>query len=396
MKAYPYLIQGKSGAKGERLKPLDPKKKEFDEKWLQDFLIFHSDALPTYEIEPIFYPLAPIGKEVQVTEGRIDILYLSASGYPVIAETKLWRNPESKRGVVAQVLDMAFSFSKWDYDQLEEQTKRFTKMFFGKEKSIVELLEEMFGEIEMGHDEFHEHVSKNLNLGRFLVTVVGDRIRSSSLDIFNELNKYPGLGLELAMIELECFKVGNGPNASLLIVPRIAKKTEIIERSIVEVKIQHDEKPEVTVTQEKAREVGGKVRRLLLTEAKFWEKLKEVTPNDYEKIRKFVDQYKDDPLIEVTPGTNGLRFRRILSESDRSISLFFITTDSRIHVRLQAPMQQFESFGFDTQIVDKFGKQIKKVLNGYSSPFREVNLDAFSNALSNFIEKVDQQDSIGK
>jgi hypothetical protein len=60
MKAYPYLIHDLSSQKGERLSPLDPRKKEFDEKWLQGFLMNRPDILPTYDIEPIFYPLVPI------------------------------------------------------------------------------------------------------------------------------------------------------------------------------------------------------------------------------------------------------------------------------------------------------------------------------------------------
>ncbi|OQX61871.1 MAG: hypothetical protein B5M56_08020 [Desulfococcus sp. 4484_241] len=396
MKAYPYLIHDLSSQKGKRLSPLDPRKKEFDEKWLQGFLMNHPDILPTYDIEPIFYPLVTIGKEVQVAEGRIDILYLSGSGYPVIVETKLWRNPESKREVVAQILDMAFAFSKWSYEQLDEYTKRFAKASYGQEKSLIALMEENLGEVDMEPDEFRDHVEKNLNLGRFLVSVVGDRIRASTLDILNELNRYPGLGLELVMIELECFTLGNEGTSSLLLVPRIAKKSEIVERSIVEVKIQQDlGKPEVEISQEKAKKIGKKISRPTLTEAKFWEKLKEKVPNDYLRIKDFVDGLKGDPLIEMVPGVNGLRFRRGLSESDRNISLFFITTDSSVHVRLRAPIQQFESLGLDTGAVDEFGKEVKLILNGFSAPFNQIDVEAFKKALSKFCERIDEQELKG-
>jgi len=393
MKANPYLIHDLSSQKGERLSRLDPRKKEFDEKWLQGFLTNHPDILPTGDIEPIFYPLVPIGKEVQVTEGRIDILYLSGSGYPVIVETKLWRNPESKREVVAQILDMAFAFSKWGYDQLDEYTKRFANAFYGHEKSLITLMEEKLGEIDMEQDEFRDHVENNLNLGRFLVAVVGDKIRSSTLDILNELNRYPGLGLELTMIELECFTFWEKESPSLLIIPRIAKKSEIIERSIVEVKIQRDQKKaEVEISQEKAKKIGKKISRPTLTEVKFWEMLKEKAPKDYKRIKEFVEDLKNDPLLEMLPGANGLRFRRILSESDRVISLFFITTDSSVHVRSQAPIQQFKSLGLDTGPVDEFGKEVKFILDGFSSLFNKIDVEAFKKTLSNFCEKIDEQE----
>ena len=393
MKAYPYLIHDLSSQKGERLSRLDPRQKEFDEKWLQDFLIYHPDILPTGDVEPIFYPLVPIGKEVPVVEGRIDILYLSGSGYPVIVETKLWRNPESKREVVAQILDMAFAFSKWSYDQLDEYTKRFAKTFYGQERSLFALMEENLGEVDMEQDEFRDHVENNLNLGRFLVSVVGDRIRASTFNILNELNRYPGLGLKLAMIELECFTFGNKETSSLMIIPRIAKKTEIVERSIVEVKIQSDQRnPEVEIYQEKAKKIGKRINRPTITEAKFWEMLKEKTPDDYHQIKEFVEGLKNDPRIEMLPGSNGLKFRKILSEADRNISLFFITTDSSVHVRLQAPTLQFKSLGFDTEAVDEFGREMKSILNGFSSPFNQIDVEAFKRTISNFCEKIDEQE----
>jgi len=131
-----------------------------------------------------------IGKEVPVTGGRIDVLYVSQSGYPVIVETKLWRNPESKREVVAQVLDLAFAFSKWGFDQVEEHTKHFTSSIYGKEIDLKKLLETEFGDAEIDYEGFRENLDKNLRFGRFLVAVVGDRIRSTSLDITTSMNLY--------------------------------------------------------------------------------------------------------------------------------------------------------------------------------------------------------------
>jgi RecB family endonuclease NucS len=118
MRAHPYLIDKTLRGKERRLENIDPRAKDFDEKWLQDLLIRHPDLLPTGEIEPIFHPLMVIGREVIVDQGRIDVLYVSPNGYPVIIETKLWRNPEAKREVVAQVLDLALAFSKWNCDQV--------------------------------------------------------------------------------------------------------------------------------------------------------------------------------------------------------------------------------------------------------------------------------------
>lgn len=155
---------------------------------------------------------------------------------------------------------------------------------------------------------------------------------------------------------------------------------------------QDQGKPEVDISQEKAKQTGKQISRPTITEMEFWEKLKGKSPDDYNRIKEFVEVMKDDPLIEMSPGTNGLVFRKILAEADRAIALFFITTDSRVNVRLQAPILQFKSLGFDTGAVDDFGKEVKSILNGFSSPFNKIDVEAFKKALSNFFEKIDEQE----
>ena len=391
MKAHPYLIDNVQEGSGVRLEHLDPREKMFDEKWLQDLLIRYPDLLPTGEIEPIFHPLVVLGREIPVTTGRIDLLYVSTNGYPVIVETKLWRNPEAKREVVAQALDMAVAFSKWDFEHLEEQAATYSSKLLSKQVSLRGLLEEKLAENEMDYGAFRDNVERNLKRNRFLTVIVGDKIHSSSLEILKELNKYPALGCQMAMIELECFSTSKDRQGSLLIVPRIAKRTEILERSVVEVRVTREGAPEIQVTQEKAPPGPGKPK-ITLTESAFWDMLKEKAPASVEKARGLYEELRKEPFIEISPGVNGLRFRKTLQQSTQRISLFFITTDSSIHVRLQAPRQQFESLGFDTKIVEKFGARVKDVLDGFTAPIEKLDIEAFKKALDEFITDLDEQE----
>jgi len=391
MRGYPYLIENLPERRGKRLRRIDPRKGEFDERWLQDILIAYPDLLPTAEIEPIFHPLLVIGREVQVAGGRIDVLYISTSGYPVIVETKLWRNPESRREVVAQVLDLSLAFSKWEYDHLEKQAQLFTGKYEGKELSFRELLEARADFSEVDYSEFRETAERNLRLGRFLVAVVGDKIHASSREILESLNRYPGLGLKFALIEIECFTFDGEEGSPLILVPRIAKKSEIIERSIVEVRISKDkEEPEVEITQDKTIKVGPIIKRPSLTELEFWDRLKLRAPKDYDKVKEFCQEYQEKELIRIVPGTNGLIFRQVLSDYNRFISLFYITTDAHINVKLQAPRQQFSSLSLDTRIVEEFGENINKVLRGFRAPIGEIDVGLFNKIVSDFTEAVNQ------
>jgi hypothetical protein len=47
----------------------------------------------------------------------------------------------------------------------------------------------------------------------------------------------------------------------------------------------------------------------------------------------------------------------------------------------QAPRQQFEFLGFDVKIVEKFGARVKAILNGFSAPIENMDIEAFRNAL---------------
>lgn len=92
-------------------------------------------------------------------------------------------------------------------------------------------------------------------------------------------------------------------------------------------------------------------------------------------------------------GSKTFRERTIaLQQSNQRISLFFITTDASIHVRLQAPRQQFQYLGFDVKIVERFGARVKEILNGFSAPIEKVDTEAFRIALNDFIIDLDEQE----
>ena len=87
MKASPVLIT--KDASGEKLQPIDIRNQAYDEAWLQELLREHPDILPVAEIEPIFQPLTPIGRETPTETGAIDNLFVSHRGYLVLVETDI-------------------------------------------------------------------------------------------------------------------------------------------------------------------------------------------------------------------------------------------------------------------------------------------------------------------
>ena len=166
MKTCPYLV--KEDSSGQKLQEVESHEKVFNESWLQELLRKQPDILPVSEIEPIFHPPIPIGCEVSTETGSIDNLFISPRGYLILVETKLWRNPQAKREVLAQAIDYGSSISKWNYHRLNEVAREYTKKYEKVDLDLLHWVEKQSGPVEGGREFFEDTVSKNLRLGRFL------------------------------------------------------------------------------------------------------------------------------------------------------------------------------------------------------------------------------------
>ena len=91
----------------------------YSEQWVQDLLYRFPHALPAAEIDASFAGLIPACREMNTSAGAIDVLYVTPNGRLVLLEAKLWRNPESRRKVIGQILDYAKELSKWKYETLD-------------------------------------------------------------------------------------------------------------------------------------------------------------------------------------------------------------------------------------------------------------------------------------
>ena len=90
----PLIIQNKS--------ILRPQQKEaMSEKFIQQLVFENPDCLPISEIDDAYSPLIPVCMELNTPVGPLDILMITPNGKLVIIETKLCRNPEARRKVVA-------------------------------------------------------------------------------------------------------------------------------------------------------------------------------------------------------------------------------------------------------------------------------------------------------
>lgn len=197
----------------------------FSEKWLQHVLFANPRALPTAEITPRLGTLIPICMELQTGAGPADLLYVTSGGQVVLVETKLWRNPEARREVVAQILDYAKQLAGWNYEDLAREVARATGQ--GSEHLLLRVRQDATAFDEAN---FVDGINRCLKSGDFLLLIVGDGIRLGAEALVGFLQQYGSLRFDLALIEVAVFTL---PGGNTLLQPRVLAKTEVLQRTVL-------------------------------------------------------------------------------------------------------------------------------------------------------------------
>lgn len=96
----------------------------YDEAWLQKLLFDHAYLLPVGELEPVFGDHVAVCRELPTPAGPVDLLYINPRGFITLVETKLWRNPDARRSVIAQIIDYTKEMARWTYEDLVNAVQR--------------------------------------------------------------------------------------------------------------------------------------------------------------------------------------------------------------------------------------------------------------------------------
>ena len=236
------IVVNEEGEIQKRIKPVSPREKLFTEGFLQKLLFNEPKLLPSEKLDSDYSTLIPLGREISVKSGSIDVLYLTPEGRFCIVETKLWRNPDAHRTVVAQIIDYAKDLSTMTFVDLckaitKEKTEEAIKSFF----KTIKLSYRDFNEIEL-----QSNIQESLMHGRFLLLIVGDKIYPEVLLLTEAIYSAPHLEFNLSLAELNFYHLEK-ETKQLLVVPRVVGRT--LEKTRAVVKIYYEEKkPEVEVT----------------------------------------------------------------------------------------------------------------------------------------------------
>ena len=156
-----------------------------DEESLTELLFRFPGILPVAAIDAAYAAPVPICRELHTPAGPIDALYINDLGRLILAEFKLWRNPQARREVIGQILDYTKELASWTYEDLQREVSKALRR---KGNAPYKLVHEQAPDIEEA--KFVDNVSRHLKRGEFLLLIIGDGIREGVENIVQFVQSY--------------------------------------------------------------------------------------------------------------------------------------------------------------------------------------------------------------
>lgn len=176
------------------------------------------------ELELVNTEIIMTCREYNTASGPIDILLIGSNAEIIIIETKLLKNPDSTRKVVAQAIDYIKAFGS-------ESVDSFYKKIEGSGK--------LFTQEDWKKTNFSALLDQNIKTGNFTVIVVGDYIHPNVLGMIESIQSAPHLAFRLFLLELDSYDLNED---EILIIPKIVAKTVEVERSVIRIEIDTSQK----------------------------------------------------------------------------------------------------------------------------------------------------------
>jgi hypothetical protein len=214
--------------------------------------------------------------------GFLDNPLVTPAGDLALVECKLWRNPEARRQVIAQIIDYAKEISSWTYETLQEAIRRTKPLEGSDENTTRSLYEPVLPKGEIDEASFHDTVSRNLKRGRFLLLIVGDGIREGVEGMAEFLQQHAGFHFTLAFVEIAFFETRGGYIAQ----PRVLARTTNIDRGIVAL---DEGRIVIKPSASGPGPAGDGGRRTTITQEYYFEQLEKEFPGISHRLNAFID-----------------------------------------------------------------------------------------------------------
>jgi hypothetical protein len=360
------------------------------EDYLQESLHVAPELLPVGEIDPAFAPLVSLGREID----DIDNLFISPNGRITLVETKLWRNPQATREVVAQVLDYATRLSHLSYSGLEDAVRKALRPAPVGDESLYEYVAARHPDATLPEAQFIDEVGKTLSNARFLLLIVGDGIRQNLEQMLAHLHRHPEMLFTFALVEVQIYEAPELPGR--LLIPSVVAQTTEVVRAVVRVETTGEAKVSVEIDETDEPENVG---RRKLTEDIFFSEL-----TDERTRQLFSDLLAFSLQLGAVPGWRSSGVSIQLPDpggSGRPLTLFVMTTSGAIYTGWLAG--QLERVGLDGSLAFEYVESLASLFPGLTphrnnagelsrfvrTPEVESKLDAFKELVSRTVQSIE-------
>lgn len=375
-----------SSNKSEVLKAVSP----LIEKDIQDLIFENPECLPISDIDESFNPIIPICKELYTSAGPLDIFMVTPNGDLLIIETKLWRNPESRRKVVAQILDYAKELSKWTYSDLQRELNRKLN---SKGNILFELASKHYPEYSLSEIDFVDAVSRNLRIGKFMLIIAGDGIREGAKNLTEFINKAGNLNFSLAMVELPIFRTSRN---ELIIFPRTVVKTVEIQK--INIELVEGTSIVSNITQNKidnsSDEISDETKRLRIFFTDFWTEF--IEKLEFDDPEQIIPNIAKGQNLYIYPGQDKNSWISCyFSQSTKRVGVYFRFSSNQKGLsqkeKLVEQKEEIKSelgvrviWSWENSQTDGFGIRLD-IEDVYDNKHRQKIINFFSDWSNNFV-----------
>jgi len=325
---------------------------------LQELLFnFPEIVLNISEIEIDSEEIAIKYREYSTSRGPIDVLYITKNANIVLIETKLIKNPESIRTVVAQTVDYIKALT---VDGCEDIKNKSSKN--------IEISDNFTFD-----DKFMHLLNKNISTGNIIAIIIGDDIHPNLLGLIESIQSAPHLAFNISLVKIEAYENDN----QLIITAKIVEKTNEVERSVIKITFDNNLIKPIIESETPAKD--GKGTRPKLN----WE---DYINSVEEKYKKTIEKYKQEWIKyfgnTINMGTVGFTAGVIIGEKrlaplwvyDNKIELITERGRSKMGISDKTYLVYKRELEKTPEIYDKYLVSGKQMVN-----FNDISIEALEN-----------------
>ena len=165
----------------------------------------------------------------------------------MVVETKLWRNPQSRREVVSQVLDYVKDIVTHDFEWLSSIWTTFCREQKRGSEPLLDAIRQGAPDEELDEARFIDRVQRGLERGHVIALIVGDGIESRLEQLVSHLCRDSAhLRYSLGFVSLRCYDIPG--TDEMLVLPELVQEVEPVQRAYVRIELAESLAGQVRVT----------------------------------------------------------------------------------------------------------------------------------------------------